>query len=389
MRLHTTPFTVEREVAGRPRGRRAAPTRSRPCALRRPVRAACPRRRPGSSASRPACPGHVDLLAVGRVTPAEQLPAAPLLELLGVVVGEADQLEHRVRGEREGQLVHQLGSVRSPASARRTRSPGAARRAPACIRRLEKPVVCTDAAVIAARCSTSPAGVEAVAEDSRAAGHSGNIGSCTSRPENDSWSVKFASMSAMRGTTHMSSSGAEDRALLAHLFGDGIGIGEVLPSVDRGMCRTAAHGLHRPTPPARRGCRGRRPPRSRSARSAHPVPGREPSSRPGRAPRPSPVPGRHDRVGPEVTPPLVVHVPSQRLVVGVPGEVVGGVHLHAVAVVVAHVQVEGVRHVVATGAAPTMLATVPRAPIRSQRPRMSRTRARRRPRGGAWGRHPA
>ena len=43
---------------------------------------------------------------------------------------------------------------------------------------------------------------------SRAAGHSGNIGSCTSRPENDSWSVNTASMSAMRVTTHMSSSGA-------------------------------------------------------------------------------------------------------------------------------------------------------------------------------------
>ena len=42
----------------------------------------------------------------------------------------------------------------------------------------------------------------------RAAGQTGNTGSCTMRPENVSWSLNTASTSSMRDTTHMSSVGA-------------------------------------------------------------------------------------------------------------------------------------------------------------------------------------
>ena len=62
------------------------------------------------------------------------------------------------------------------------------------------------------------------------------------------------------------------------------------------------------------------------------------------------VPARHDGVGPEVAAALVVDVPAHRLVARITGEVVGRVDLDAVAVGVADVEVERVRHAVAAGA---------------------------------------
>ena len=73
------------------------------------------------------------------------------------------------------------------------------------------------------------------------------------------------------------------------------------------------------------------------------------------------VPAGHDRVGPEVAAPLVVDVPAQRLVVGIAGEVVRRVDLDPVAVVVAEVDVEGVGHAVAAGAALDVVGEVERA----------------------------
>ena len=127
---------------------------------------------------------------------------APLLELFGVVVGEADQLEHGVGREREGQLVHQLGPMPHG------QHPLDVLGGPAPHGRLEvvasagwrSPSWCTPGRGHgrAACCSTSPAaGRSRWLRTSRAAGHSGNIGSCAAGRER-LVVVKTASMSAMR-----------------------------------------------------------------------------------------------------------------------------------------------------------------------------------------------
>ncbi len=61
------------------------------------------------------------------------------------------------------------------------------------------------------------------------------------------------------------------------------------------------------------------------------------------------IPTRHHGVPPKITTPWVVHVPAQRLMTRVAGEVVRGVDLDAVSIGIAKVQVERIRHTVSAG----------------------------------------
>ncbi len=94
------------------------------------------------------------------------------------------------------------------------------------------------------------------------------------------------------------------------------------------------------------------------------------------------VPGRDDRVAPEVAPPRVEHRPAQHRVVRVAGVVVGGVDLQPVPVGVAQVHVERVGHAVPAGTAldVRLAATASRGCRTSAAPSAPRAR---RTRGGA------
>src|SRR5574337_1617380 len=83
------------------------------------------------------------------------------------------------------------------------------------------------------------------------------------------------------------------------------------------------------------------------------------------------VPARHDGVAPPVAALVVVHVPGDDRVVGVAGVVVLRVDLDAVAVRIAQVQVERVRHPVAARAALDRVGAAQRAELVADRDRKS------------------